>query len=131
MSGWSHGKTIPLVLGEDWTSEVIRITDIIGHALAPDKKDNGVPGRFYGCHAEKQLIAYFIGKHVFLETEIRSSKKAFEFLNSYYCTLSGPEGATRRGKYEEGGTIHEIAATISPASLEQASIFVSSPPGYI
>ncbi|KAI4262332.1 MAG: hypothetical protein L6R42_002488 [Xanthoria sp. 1 TBL-2021] len=98
MSGWSHGKTFPLVLGQDWTPEVIRIAEVIGHALAPDKKDNGVPGRFHACHAEKQLIAYFISRNEFLETEIRSYKKAFEYLNSYYCTQNGPEGATRRGK---------------------------------
>ncbi|KAI4285965.1 MAG: hypothetical protein L6R38_000258 [Xanthoria sp. 2 TBL-2021] len=128
MSGWSHGKTVPLVSGMDWTPEVIRIANIVGHALAHDKKDNGIPGRFYACHAEKQLIAYFISRHVFLETEIRTPKKAFEYLNSYYCTQSELEEATRRGEYEEGGTLHDLAATKPPVSLKQASILVSSPP---
>lgn len=38
MSGWSHGDTITTVSGKDWTAEVIRIADIIGHALQPDKR---------------------------------------------------------------------------------------------
>ena len=119
MSGWSHGKTTPLVSGKDWTSEVIRIADIIGHALIPNSKDNGIPGRFHACHAEKQLIAYFISKHVFLEPETRAPKKAFGNLDTYY---------RRDDESEEGGTLHELAAQAPSVSLKQASIVVSSPP---
>ena len=119
MSGWSHGKTTTLVSGKDWTSEVIRIADIIGHALMPDHKDNGTPGQFHACHAEKQLIAYFISKHVFLEPETRAPNKAFGNSDTYY-----------RGddESEEGGKFHEFAAQAPPVSLKQASIVVSSPP---
>lgn len=128
MSGWSHGETVPLVSGKDWTSEVIRIANIIGHALVPDSRDNGVLGQFHACHAEKQLIAYFISKHVFLETEIRAPKQAFEYLNTYYCTQNELEEANLRGEYEEGGPLHELAAKAPPSSLKKASVLVSSPP---
>ena len=118
MSGWSHGKTTPLVSGKDWTSEVIRIADIIGHALVPDNKDNDRPGQYHACHAEKQLIAYFISKHVFLEPETRAPEKVSVYPDTYH-----------RGNDEsEGGTLHELAAKAPPVSLKQASIFVSSPP---
>lgn len=126
MSGWSHGRTVPLVSGKDWTSEVVRIADIIGHALVPDSRDHGIPGQYHACHAEKQLIAYFISKHVFLETETRAPKKAFEYLDPYYCTHGELEKAIQRDEYEEGGTLHELAAIAPPASLKQASILVSS-----
>ena len=108
MSGWSHGPTVPLVSGKDWTAEVVRIAKIIGHALVPDSWDRGIPGQFHACHAEKQLVAYFISKHMFLQTETRAPEKAFEYL--------------------EGGTLHELAAQVPPVLLKQASILVSSPP---
>ena len=119
MSGWSHGKTTPLVSGKDWTSEVIRIAKIIGHALIPDNnKDNGDPGKYHACHAEKQLIAYFISKHVFLEPETRAPEKPFESPDTY---CPGDDES------KEGGTLHELAANAPPVSLKQARILVSSP----
>ena len=75
MSGWSHGQTVPLIAGLDWTPEVIRIASIIGRAMATDRKDGGVAGQYHACHAEKQLIAYFISKHVFLEPESELLKR--------------------------------------------------------
>ena len=127
MSGWSHEKdekTTPLVSGKDWTSEVIRIAAIIGHTLHPNNtKDNDIPGQFHACHAEKQLIAYFIAKHVFLPPEIRAPKTPFGHPNTYLH---------RTDESEEGGggdeTLHELASNAPPVSLKQASIFVSSPP---
>lgn len=119
MSGWGHGKTVPLVSGKDLTPEVLRIANIIGHTLVPDTRDNGIPGQYHACHAEKQLIAYFISRHVFLEPESRAPEKAFEHLGTHYRT---------QGKYQEGGTLHELAAKAPPLSLKQASILVSSPP---
>lgn len=39
----------------------------MGHLLPPDAaKDQGQEGRYNACHAEKQLIAYFIDRHVLL-----------------------------------------------------------------
>lgn len=79
MSGWSHNELPSIeVSGKDWTDEVIRIAAQVGHVLAPDpRQDQGVPGRFHASHAEKQLIAYFIDRHVFLPRD-RVPKKELE-----------------------------------------------------
>jgi len=45
----------------------VHITDVIEHTLpSSPQNDRGVSGRFNACYAEKQLIAYFINKHIFL-----------------------------------------------------------------
>ncbi|KAH7231300.1 uncharacterized protein BKA55DRAFT_598575 [Fusarium redolens] len=61
MSGWKH---------QTWTDEVLRLCRIVGHHLPADEKDQGRPGQFNACHAEKQLAAYFISKHVFLSPDL-------------------------------------------------------------
>ena len=119
MSGWGHGETTTLVSGRDWTPEVIRIAKIVGHTLALDDWDKDYPGQFHACHAEKQLIAYFISKHVFLEPEIRAFENPFAIPDTYD---SGDDES------EEGGTLHDLAAIAPPALLKQASILVSNPP---
>ncbi|KAL4982951.1 DYW family of nucleic acid deaminases-domain-containing protein [Aspergillus falconensis] len=48
MSGWAHDQ------GRYLADRVMKLSDL------------GQPGRFYASHAEKQLIAYFIDRHVFL-----------------------------------------------------------------
>lgn len=67
MSGWAHGSVQSLrVDGRQWTDDVFYISDVAGHALASHSCDQGKKGRYNACHAEKQLIAYFIDRHVFL-----------------------------------------------------------------
>ena len=119
MSGWSHGETTTLISGGYWTTEVIRIAKIIGHALDPDdNKDKGTPSLYHACHAEKQLVAYFISKHVFLEPETRAPKEA----------VARPDTCYREPvQSKEGGTLHELAAKAPLVSLKKASIHVSSP----
>ena len=120
MSGWKHDGTTTLVSGGKWTLEVIRIADIIGHVLDPDdSKENRIPGLYLGCHAEKQLVAYFISKHVFLEPETRAPKEASAHPGTYYRGTD---------ESEEGGTLYELAAKAPPVSLKKANIHVSSPP---
>jgi hypothetical protein len=72
MSGWGHkGEELITVAGNVWTEEVFRISKAVGHTLNEDsQKDQGRPGLFQACHAEKQLITYFIGKHAFLPEEV-------------------------------------------------------------
>lgn len=70
MSGWSHGETKVTISGREWTDDVMRISQIVGHELPIDQqRDQGSKGRFFASHAEKQLIAYFINKHVLVECE--------------------------------------------------------------
>ena len=111
-----HSPLLPL----NFSTQVIRVAHIIDHVLVPDNKDNDIPGQFHACHAEKQLIAYFISKHVFLEPEIRAFKNPFRYPDTYDRGDDESE--------EGGGTLHELAAMAPPASLKQASILVSSPP---
>jgi hypothetical protein len=70
MSGWRHGQAKITVAGRDWTDEVFKVSTLVGHQLRIDaRRDRGIPGQFYACHAEKQLIAYFINKHVLIGSE--------------------------------------------------------------
>jgi hypothetical protein len=68
MSRWVHHDERPSIRisGRYWTDQVIHIAAVIGHNLTQDFRDHGSPGRFHEFHAEKQLIAYFIDRHVFL-----------------------------------------------------------------
>ncbi|CAG8949787.1 hypothetical protein HYFRA_00004110 [Hymenoscyphus fraxineus] len=69
MSGWSHVETKARI-GGDWTYDVMEIAKLVRHELAEDSaRDRGEPGRFNASHAEKQLTAYFINRHVFLPQE--------------------------------------------------------------
>lgn len=75
MSGWTHEPDLELnvqIAGRTWTDEVFRICQIIGHELPVDGYDGGIPGQFYACHAENQLIAYLVSKHLFLAEEVES-----------------------------------------------------------
>ncbi|KAF3028194.1 hypothetical protein E8E15_009743 [Penicillium rubens] len=67
MSGWSHCSAQELrVDGRQWTDDVFYISEVVDHRLPSDGKDQGKDGQYNACHAEKQLIAYFIDRHVFL-----------------------------------------------------------------
>lgn len=68
MSGWGHSDCLSArVSGRDWTGKVLELAAIVSHNLAANsKKDQGIPGQFQASHAEKQLIAYFLDRHVFL-----------------------------------------------------------------
>ena len=74
MSVWSHDRTDRPLSGKDLTSRVLCIANIVAYEFAINSRDRGVSGQFQACHAEKQSIAYFISRHVFLETESRASR---------------------------------------------------------
>jgi hypothetical protein len=70
ISGWGHGETKVTVSGKEWTAEGMRISSTVGHQLQmEERRDQGKEGQYFASHAEKQLIAYFISKHVLIETE--------------------------------------------------------------
>lgn len=72
MSGWGHAENSNLdlrIAGKTWTNEVFQLCRLIGHNLPTGGHDLGIPGQFYACHAEKQLTAYFVNKHLFLSQE--------------------------------------------------------------
>lgn len=67
MSGWSHDSVQSLTVdSRQWTDDVFYIAEVTGHLLPSHTYDRGKDGRYNACHAEKQLIAYFIDRHVFL-----------------------------------------------------------------
>lgn len=69
MSGWSHEPSSELnvqIAGRKWTDEVVYLCQTTGNGLPRHEYDRGRPGQYYACHAEKQLIAYLVSKHVFL-----------------------------------------------------------------
>lgn len=69
-SGWSHGETKVTVSGKEWTAEVMRISSTVGHPLPiEERRDQGKEGQYFASHAEKQLVAFFINKHVLIEAE--------------------------------------------------------------
>ena len=74
--------------------------------------DQGIPGQFYACHAEKQLIAYFVYRHLILAHEILEEDYGFAGL-----TL---EPTQRRGK-----GLAELQTVQPPKSLRDGTIFVS------
>jgi hypothetical protein len=71
MSGWGHSEwPSTRVSGRDWTAMVLKLATIVGHTLsAHAAKDQGIQGQFQASHAEKQLIAYFLDRHVFLQQD--------------------------------------------------------------
>ncbi|OAQ60450.1 ankyrin repeat domain [Pochonia chlamydosporia 170] len=99
MSGWGHPEEVSVrVSGRDWTREVFRIATIVGHHLTPRPSlDQGSPGRHHASHAEKQLIAYFVDRHVFLPGDevadegLESSIADIEdeLTHEYYWTATG------------------------------------------
>jgi hypothetical protein len=72
MSGWKHGDGNEQVVidGKDWTQNVMELANYLNYALpAGGNLDRGIRGHYYACHAEKQLIAYFVSKHVVLDKD--------------------------------------------------------------
>lgn len=103
---------------------------ILGHDLKTvGIKDQGIPGQFHACHAEKQLIAYFISKHVFIETEIRAPPQKrvcpvnllAKDIDERFSIKAGPES-------EKRGSLHQLVTILPPVMLKKAKILVSCPP---
>ena len=132
MSGWNHGDTITTVSGRNWTSEVIQIAEVIGHTLKTGgRNDRGIPGQFYACHPEKQLIAYFINRHLFLGPETRTPETRIYPMKPQ-CSNEEELGEAFRSQAEfesdEGGSLCQLANAMPPVMLKQATILVSSSP---
>lgn len=58
ISGWSQTHEDEYQLSNlVWTLKVFEMCRKIGHTLKKDFRDQGVPGQFNACHAEKQVLA--------------------------------------------------------------------------
>lgn len=59
MSRWSHYSVQSLrVDGRQWTDDTSYISEVVGHLLPCDSRDQGKDGQYNAYHAEKQMIAY-------------------------------------------------------------------------
>lgn len=66
MSGWGHSEweiDNVQVAGKVWTGEVRALCQRIGFRLGSHSRDLRIPGQYNACHAEKQLVAYFVDQH--------------------------------------------------------------------
>jgi hypothetical protein len=114
MSGWGHdNEELATINGLIWTEEVFRICRLIGYELPPDSQyDKGRDGNYNACHAEKQLVAYFLSKHVFLadETAVEEEVDLWDY----------------EGNWRRKTNLRDLFLARPPASLQRATILVST-----
>jgi len=124
MSGWSHwdgGVTNIQIAGRTWTDEVRRLCEVIGHNLEPHQYDQGEPGRYHACHAEKQLIAFFVHKHLFLPYETDENADLAR-LGLSEVSDEDYEQLERDRKHRE--ELRDLKSIERGASLKKATILV-------
>lgn len=141
MSGWGHHSEQDVTIsGKDWTSRVFEICDIIGHSLSPELElDQGRPGRYLACHAEKKLVAYFvahiIAHHAFLENEILSEKEIENHKRNYEKEtanrllrgeISDDNSWWEQMEQTEQRNLRNLYLARPPVSLREATILVST-----
>jgi hypothetical protein len=72
-SGWTHPSetAIRLLEGAKWTEKVMKLAQLLNYGLPSSEQANRTtPGKFCACHAEKQLMTFFLPRHVIFESEI-------------------------------------------------------------
>jgi hypothetical protein len=85
--------------------------------MLKDGYDRGVRGQYNACHAEKQLVAYLVDRHVFLPQGL--DKEDFEISN-----LS-PAGSLSNGTRQGANALNKLREIQPPQRLEEAVILVS------
>ncbi|KAH6972596.1 hypothetical protein EDB80DRAFT_900606 [Ilyonectria destructans] len=64
-SEWNLRQQVLVLIYKYW--DTVGRRDAAQHSLPADnERDHGLRGQYYACHAEKQLIAYFVNTHVVL-----------------------------------------------------------------
>ncbi|KAI6362737.1 hypothetical protein MCOR25_006138 [Pyricularia grisea] len=125
MSGWAHSSTteqVPTIDGANYTNEVFELCRFIGHTLPEySKKDGGRPGRFCACHAEKQLVAYLVGRHRFLPKTLPDISGLSLSEGQRLPEFEGEEVSSLSSQ------LTELEKVMPPASLRKATILVSRP----
>ncbi|KAL7931817.1 hypothetical protein V8C35DRAFT_308643 [Trichoderma chlorosporum] len=119
MSWWAYLPNMDInvqIAGRKWTDEVFYLCQIIGHELpVVDKHDRGKPGLYHACHAEKQLIAYLVSKHVFLPCDVGNGDFG----------LSGLSLDKLQERQRAQERLKDLMNAQPPARLEHAVILVS------
>ncbi|KAH9886142.1 DYW family of nucleic acid deaminases-domain-containing protein [Xylariomycetidae sp. FL2044] len=114
MSGWTdwqddHNNI--RIESKVWTTEVLNLCEDIEHRLEEHQYDRGQRGRYHACHAEKQLIAYFVHKHLFTADE----------------TVEGCEFALGNLRIQECSDLGVLASVAPRIALKKATILVCRP----
>ncbi|TGO57679.1 hypothetical protein BCON_0063g00360 [Botryotinia convoluta] len=92
-SGWDQPfQKNDIISNLTWTSQVEELCKVINHKL-PHRKDldNGFPGRYHACHAEKQLIAWYLYENTFAGYQV--NMKLPNTLPYREIKASAPRGA--------------------------------------
>ncbi|KAI0019270.1 hypothetical protein F4780DRAFT_457496 [Xylariomycetidae sp. FL0641] len=121
VSGWGHIENNLRVGGGDWTRMVLKLCRQLDYKLASDPpRDGGEDGQYAACHAEMQLIAYFVVHHVFLQFDTGPYQdKGMWDDGRRYRVLQDPA----RGK-----KMTDLKAIAPASSLKGATIWVSKDP---
>ncbi|KAF7905060.1 uncharacterized protein EAF01_005581 [Botrytis porri] len=69
VSGWQCKQSETessnaFISNKEWTEKVKEMCQTIGYELRRSQNDRGNPGNYNACHAEKQIIAYWIHNYV-------------------------------------------------------------------
>ncbi|CAH0052458.1 unnamed protein product [Clonostachys solani] len=123
MSGWGHQEDPDINIqigGRDWIDEIRRLCEIVGHSLEPNARDQGQAGRYNACHAEKQLVAYFVNKHLFLAHETGDD------LDMARLHLGEPS-AEESNQLKHREKLSALKSAAPATSLKKAKIMVCRP----
>jgi len=75
LSGVDGADLADNIINQDfWSHEVQELVEYISHKLKAHNLDHGIEGRVYASHAEKQVMAYFVRMHCFLEDGYEEDK---------------------------------------------------------
>ncbi|KGQ06145.1 Ankyrin-3 [Beauveria bassiana D1-5] len=131
MSGWAHDDESdkPFVSGNEWTAKALSLSQRFNLQLQPSEHDGDKVGRYEASHAEKQLIAYLIDRHWFMEDEMILPDQMDELAESAanLDIQDSDEARSRqreRVRKEKLGKLYEIR----PADrLKEAAIMANKP----
>ncbi|KAH8840043.1 hypothetical protein MCOR27_009730 [Pyricularia oryzae] len=97
ISGWANVESgavaqgIYLIDGRDYTNAVFELCKVVGHKLDSHNYNQGKAGQFYASHAEKQLVAYFVDRHLFLSANPQHDRLLKQSSQSSQSSPSSPK----------------------------------------
>jgi hypothetical protein len=131
-SGWGHNQVEKdfVISGKHWTTEVMNLCQKIKFSLRPNLDyDQGVSGQYNASHVEKQLIAYYIYKHLSLPNQVNNAKGSESNSESEDKLARLLGNLTLAGKNEQAAKAKfiELWKSRPQQPLNRALILVSRP----
>ncbi len=126
---WVEGAFIP---SHEWTDKVVNLSQAVGFKLQPHNRDNGVPGHWEACHAEKRLIAYFVDHHCALAADISLpeemvSQRAEEDALAGFRAQEWQEARQEEEMASWKQKFKDLCAIMPEHRLQDATIMVNRP----